>query len=79
VNFSILVSSRVNDPRVAEQVSVVVILPLLAIFFGQIAGLFYINRSLVLLISLVVLIVDIGVLYVSVRLFQRETILTRWK
>jgi ABC-2 type transport system permease protein len=79
VNFSILVSSRVNDPRVAEQVSVVVILPLLAIFFGQIAGLFYLNRSLVLLISLVVLIVDIGVLYVSVRLFQRETILTRWK
>jgi ABC-2 type transport system permease protein len=79
VNFSILVSSRVNDPRVAEQVSVVVILPLLAIFFGQIAGLFYINRSLVLLISLIVLVVDVAVLYISVRLFQRETILTRWK
>ncbi len=79
VNFSILVSSRVNDPRVAEQVSAVIILPILAIFFGQIAGLFFLNRALVLLISLVVLLVDVGVLYLAIRLFQRETILTRWK
>ncbi|MGW8250719.1 MAG: ABC transporter permease subunit [Anaerolineales bacterium] len=79
VNFSILVSSRVNDPRAAEQFSVVVILPLLAIFFAQIAGLFYLNRNIVLLISLIVLIIDIGMLNLSVRLFQRETILTRWK
>lgn len=79
VNFSILVSSRVNDPRVAEQVSAVIILPLLALFFGQIAGLFFLNRALVLLISLVVLLVDAGMLYLAVRLFQRETILTRWR
>jgi ABC-2 type transport system permease protein len=79
VNFSIIVSSRVNDPRVAEQVSAVVILPVLAVFFGQIAGLFFINRNLILLFSLIVLIVDIGMLYFAVRLFQRETILTRWK
>jgi len=79
VNFSIIVSSRVNDPRVAEQVSAVVILPVLAVFFGQIAGLFFINRSLILLFSLIVLIVDIGMLYIAVRLFQREMILTRWK
>jgi ABC-2 type transport system permease protein len=79
VNFSIIVSSRVNDPRVAEQVSAVVILPVLAVFFGQIAGLFFINRGLILLFSLIVLIVDIGMLYIAVRLFQREIILTRWK
>jgi ABC-2 type transport system permease protein len=79
VNFSILVSSRVNDPRVAEQVSAVVILPILAVFFGQITGLFLVNRSLVLIITLVVLAVDVGMLYITVRLFQRETILTRWK
>ena len=79
VNFSIIVSSRVNDPRVAEQVSAVVILPLLALFFGQIAGLFFLNQQLILLISLIVLVTDIGMLYASVRLFQRETILTRWK
>jgi len=79
VNFSIIVSSRVNDPRVAEQVSAVVILPILALFFSQIAGLFFLNRALVLLITLVVLAFDLVLLYLSTRLFQRETILTRWK
>jgi ABC-2 type transport system permease protein len=79
VNFSIMVSSRVNDPRVAEQLSAVVILPLLAVFFGQIAGLFILNSTLILLMCLVLFLVDIFMVYLSVRLFQRETILTRWK
>jgi ABC-2 type transport system permease protein len=79
VNFSIMVSSRVNDPRVAEQLSAVVIVPLLAIFFGQITGLFFLNSMLILLFSVVLVFVDAGVVYLAVRLFQRETILTRWK
>ena len=79
VNFSIMVSSRVNDPRVAEQLSAVVIIPLMAIFLGQISGLFLLNSSLVLIFSVVLVAIDALVIYLAVRLFQRETILTRWK
>ena len=79
VNFSLIVSSRVNDPRVAEQLSVVVIVPVLLLFFGQLSGLIFINHQIVLAIALGVLLVDVLMLYLSVRLFQRETILTRWK
>jgi len=79
VNFSIMVSSRVNDPRVAEQLSAVVILPILAVFFGQIAGLFILNSTLILIMCLVLFLVDLLMIFLSVRLFQRETILTRWK
>ena len=79
VNFSIMVSSRVNDPRVAEQVSTVVILPLLALFFGQIAGWFFLNKTLVLIIALALAVIDVGLVYLAVRMFQRENILTRWK
>ncbi len=79
VNFSLMVSSRVNDPRVAEQLSVVVILPILAIFFGQMFGVLLINRQLVLAFAFIILLIDIGLISLSVRLFQRETILTRWK
>lgn len=79
VNFSIMVSSRVNDPRVAEQLSAVVILPLLALFFGQIAGLFVLNSTLILVMCIVLLLLDLLVIYLAVRLFQRENILTRWK
>ena len=79
VNFAIMVSSRVNDPRVAEQVSAVIILPLLAVFFGQIAGLFVLNSALILLMCVVLVFLDVLVIYLAVHLFQRETILTRWK
>ena len=79
VNFAILVSSRVNDPRVAEQLSAVVIVPLLAVFFGQISGLFLVDSRFILITGLGLLIIDIGMVQMGVRLFQRETILTRWK
>jgi ABC-2 type transport system permease protein len=79
VNFAIMVSSRVNDPRVAEQLSAVVILPLLALFFGQISGLFILNSTLILILCLVLICVDTFMVYMAIRLFQRETILTRWK
>jgi ABC-2 type transport system permease protein len=79
VNFSLLVSSRVNDPRVAEQLSAVVIVPLLALFFSQMAGLFMLNNRIILVIAFFVLLIDILMVFLTVRLFQRETILTRWK
>ena len=79
VNISVMVSSRVNDPRVAEQVSMIVLLPVLAVFFGQLAGLFIINRQFVIISAVVLVILDIILVYLAVRLFQREAILTRWK
>jgi len=79
VNFALMVSSRINEPRVAEQLSVVVILPLLGLFFGQIAGLFLINRQLISLFAMVIAALDALMVYLAIRLFQRETILTRWK
>jgi ABC-2 type transport system permease protein len=79
VSVSIMVSSKVNDPRVAEQISMVVLIPLLAVFFGQLAGLFIINRQLILAAAVVLALVDAIAVYLAVRLFQRETILTRWK
>nr|MBC7245052.1 ABC transporter permease subunit [Chloroflexota bacterium] len=79
VNFSLMVSSRVNDPRAAEQLSAVVILPLLLVFFGQLAGWIVFNLQLVLISALVLVAVDVLMVFVAIRLFQRETILTRWR
>jgi ABC-2 type transport system permease protein len=79
VNFSIMVSSRVNDPRVAEQLSAVVILPLLALFFGQISGLVILNSNLILGMAGFLVVLDVILIYLAIRLFERENILTRWK
>jgi ABC-2 type transport system permease protein len=79
VTVSIMVSSRVNDPRVAEQLSMVVILPVLALFFGQISGLFLVNRQLIIAIGIALILIDAIMVYLAGRVFQREVILTRWK
>jgi len=79
VTFSLMVSSRVNDPRTAEQISSLMIIPVLAVFFGQLSGLFIINRQLIILAALILIIVDGVMVYLAVRVFQREVILTRWK
>jgi ABC-2 type transport system permease protein len=79
VIFAVIVSSRVNDPRVAEQISAVLIMPVMIIFFGQIAGLILINLQLILISIIVLILVDIAALVISSSLFQRENILTRWK
>lgn len=77
--IAVIVSSRASDPRVAEQMSAVVILPLMLLIVGQSVGLILIDRQIMILIGLVVLVLDIMLVYLSIRLFQRETILTRWK
>ncbi|HEX7621892.1 MAG TPA: ABC transporter permease subunit [Anaerolineales bacterium] len=79
VTFSLMISSRVNDPRVAEQVSMIVIVPVLAGFFGQVAGLFVLNKQIITIVALVMLVLDTLLLYLTTRVFQREQILTRWK
>jgi ABC-2 type transport system permease protein len=79
VTFSLMVSSRVNDPRVAEQVSMVIIVPVLAGFFGQVAGLFVLNKSIISWVAVVILALDALLAYLATQVFQRESILTRWK
>jgi len=78
-NFCLMVSSRVNDPRAAEQLSAVVMLPLLALFFGQIAGYIYLNRQLMAVLALTMVVIDALMIALTIQVFQRETILTRWK
>lgn len=79
VSASMMVSSRVNEPHVAEQLSAVVVLPLLLLFIGQGAGLIILNRHFVVTLALILAVVDAVMFYLTMRLFQRETILTRWR
>jgi ABC-2 type transport system permease protein len=77
--FALMVSSRVNDPRVAEQISMLIILPVLAGFFGQVSGLFVMNQQVISVVALVMILLDALMLFLASRVFQRESILTRWR
>jgi ABC-2 type transport system permease protein len=79
VSIAVMISSRTNDPRVAEQLSTLVVLPLLALFVAQTSGLVALGDTLIVWIAIALIVIDSGLLYFATRLFQRETILTRWK
>ena len=79
LQMTIAVSSRVNDPRSAQQIAVLLILPVVAMLVGQIVGAFIITTPLLLLVALALAIVWLILMLLSVALFDRETILTRWK
>jgi ABC-2 type transport system permease protein len=79
VSTAIMVSSRASDPRVAEQLSAVVILPLMMLIIGQSAGFILLDQRAIIIMGLVVVLIDAVLIYFSVKVFQREVILTRWK
>ena len=79
LQLTIAVSSRVNDPRSAQQIAALLVLPLVVLLIGQITGGFFIP-TWALVAAAAALAVVWGVLILfSVALFERETILTRWK
>lgn len=77
--IAVMVSSRANDPRVAEQLSAFVILPVMALFIGQSAGWVQVNEQMVFWLILIMSLIDMALMYFAAQLFERETILTRWK
>lgn len=79
VSIAIMVSSRVNDPRVAEQLSGAVAVPIILLLVGQSVGFILLSQELVLVAAVVVAVLDVGLVYLAIQTFERETILTRWK
>ena len=75
----VIVSARVNDPRVAQQIGGVVIVPIIALVLVQATGVLLVGPVGYVLMTLAVLVVSLVGLRIGVRLFDREAILTRWR
>jgi ABC-2 type transport system permease protein len=75
----IILSSRVSDPRAAQQLSSALVLPFLIIFLGHASGWIVLGVRVALTIAAVLLAGAGGCLFLAVRLFHRDAILTRWK
>ncbi len=78
VAATVAASSKANDPRTAQQISAVVILPVFLVLGGQISGLLILNPVFSLLVALVLALLAAVATWIATRLFSRETILTRW-
>ena len=75
----VIVSSRMNDPRAAQQVTGIFVVPIVALSLAVLAGKIFLSVAMVVMAAAVTLALDCLALYFAIKLFQRETILTRWK
>ena len=78
VEANIIVSSKVNDIRAAQQLGGLIVLPLvfLVIFASTSAQL---STIITLVVIAALAVADIALFYLSKATFQREEILTKWK
>lgn len=77
--FAIFISSRVNDPRVAEQIASVMIVPFMGVFLLSSFGVITLNvRSMGVAIIICAILASV-LLYLGTLIFDRENILTKWK
>ena len=76
---AIIISSRVNDARTAQQFGVLIIIPLAAVLVAQFTGALWLSSTMLALLGLGLVGVWVLLVLLSVAIFDRDTILTRWR
>jgi len=75
---AVLVSARVAEARMAQQLSGLVTLPLIGLVGGQLAGLLKAGTVYYAVEGGVVLLLDAALIVATIRLFDRERLISRW-
>lgn len=79
LQLAVCVSSRVNDARSAQQIGALIVLPIAALLVAQLSGSLALTPPLIAFIALMLVGINAGLILVGIALFDRESILTRWK
>jgi ABC-type Na+ efflux pump permease subunit len=79
VELNVIISSRLNDVRTAQQMGTLLILPFIGLYFASELGFFALDDTNLLILAGVIFMIDIVLFFVSRATFQREEILTKWK
>ena len=79
VSIAVVISSKVNDTRVAQQIGGMLVIPAVVLGLAQTAGFILLNAFTFFIGAVIIALIDAAVLYLATRLFQREKILTQWK
>jgi ABC-type Na+ efflux pump permease subunit len=77
--LAVVVSSRVLDPRAAQNLAAMTVLPLLGLVVGQIAGRLSLGSRFYLWFALGTAASDALLVLLAVKWFDREALLTRWR
>ncbi len=73
------ISSRVNDTRTAQQLAIWAVVPIIGLILGELSGQFELTAFVAVIAIIVLIPLAILAIWGASQLFQRETILTRWR
>jgi ABC-2 type transport system permease protein len=79
VGYNVLVSSRSNDVRTAQQLGTLILLPFGAVYLLSELKVMTLTTDNMLIMAAVLAVIDGIVFYLVKATFQREEILTKWK
>jgi ABC-2 type transport system permease protein len=79
LQMAVCVSSRANDARGAQQIGAIVILPITGLLVAQVMGSVILTVWLIATLSACLVVLNLALLWLAVALFDRESVLTRWK
>lgn len=79
LQLAVCVSSRASDARSAQQIGALIILPLSALLVAQLIGSVQVTTAALLAGAAALVVFNAVLMRVAMVLFDRETILTRWK
>ena len=77
IGLTVIISAKVKGFKEAQQISVVLLLPVLGLVFAQISGVLVLGPLVLAALIGVLAIVDVAVFYVGVKIFRREEILSK--
>jgi ABC-2 type transport system permease protein len=77
--LGVIGSSKAKDSKSAQNLVIVIILPLLGLIAVQVTGLVWFTTISALALGIALLAVDFFVLKLAVQLFQRESIVVKWR
>lgn len=76
---AVLISARVSEARLAQQLSGLVVLPLVGLVAGQLAGWLHAGAAFYGLEAAVILLFDLLLVWGSLRVFDRDRLVSRWR
>jgi ABC-2 type transport system permease protein len=77
IGLTVMISAKVKGFREAQQISVILLIPILALVFGQVTGAIIFEPIMVVALIGLFAIIDSVVFKIGVKLFKREEILSK--
>lgn len=77
IGLTVIISAKVKGFREAQQISVILLLPILGLVFGQISGALIFGPAVIVVLTALFVVIDFVIFRIGVNMFKREEILAQ--